>query len=177
MKFLPDSAEPERPNKPLFDNPAIFDKLDQVRGYAFMCVCMYVCIYVCQTFSVPTTLYVWISVICIHANLFMYTYTYICMHTQIRKGPLLSCFRAGTIDTYSTSKQALYIHTHTHTLQDTLFFIFYFQTGTLQQYLAARELKRQGWRFHKKYLTWFQVCVCMYVCMHVCVYECIHVAQ
>lgn len=39
---------------------------------------------------------------------------------------------------------------------DTLFFIFYFQTGTLQQYLAARELKKQGWRFHKKYLTWFQ---------------------
>jgi hypothetical protein len=26
---------------------------------------------------------------------------------------------------------------------DTLFFIFYFQTGTLQQYLAARELKKQ----------------------------------
>ena len=39
---------------------------------------------------------------------------------------------------------------------DTLFFIFYFQTGTLQQYLAARALKKQGWRFHKKYLTWFQ---------------------
>jgi CCR4-NOT transcription complex subunit 3 len=39
---------------------------------------------------------------------------------------------------------------------DTLFFIFYFQTGTFQQFLAARELKKQGWRFHKKYLTWFQ---------------------
>jgi len=39
---------------------------------------------------------------------------------------------------------------------DTLFFVFYFQTGTLQQYLAARALKKQGWRFHKKYLTWFQ---------------------
>ncbi|CAN8070146.1 unnamed protein product [Agarophyton chilense] len=39
---------------------------------------------------------------------------------------------------------------------DTLFFIFYYQQGTFQQYLAARELKRQGWRFHKKYLTWFQ---------------------
>lgn len=24
------------------------------------------------------------------------------------------------------------------------------------RYLAARELKRQSWRFHKKYLTWFQ---------------------
>ncbi|OZJ06678.1 hypothetical protein BZG36_00391 [Bifiguratus adelaidae] len=39
---------------------------------------------------------------------------------------------------------------------DVLFFIFYFQQGTYQQYLAARELKRQSWRFHKKYLTWFQ---------------------
>lgn len=39
---------------------------------------------------------------------------------------------------------------------DTLFFIFYYQQGTLQQYLAAKELKRQSWRYHKKYLTWFQ---------------------
>ncbi|KAI9138144.1 Not1 N-terminal domain, CCR4-Not complex component-domain-containing protein [Paraphysoderma sedebokerense] len=39
---------------------------------------------------------------------------------------------------------------------DTLFFIFYYQQGSYQQYLAARELKRQSWRFHKKYLTWFQ---------------------
>eukprot|EP00965_Chrysotila_dentata_P133389 4410735-Pleurochrysis_carterae.AAC.1 len=28
--------------------------------------------------------------------------------------------------------------------------------GTYQQYLAARELKKQSWRYHKKYLTWFQ---------------------
>ena len=39
---------------------------------------------------------------------------------------------------------------------DTLFFIFYHQQGTYQQYLAARELKKQSWRYHKKYLTWFQ---------------------
>lgn len=39
---------------------------------------------------------------------------------------------------------------------DTLFFIFYYQQHTYAQYLAARELKRQSWRFHKKYLTWFQ---------------------
>jgi len=39
---------------------------------------------------------------------------------------------------------------------DTLFFIFYYQQGTYQQYLAAKELKRQAWRYHKKYLTWFQ---------------------
>ncbi|KAI9317689.1 Not1 N-terminal domain, CCR4-Not complex component-domain-containing protein [Dichotomocladium elegans] len=39
---------------------------------------------------------------------------------------------------------------------DSLFFAFYYQQGTYQQYLAAKELKRQSWRFHKKYLTWFQ---------------------
>ncbi|KAJ2492637.1 general negative regulator of transcription subunit 5 [Coemansia sp. RSA 2050] len=39
---------------------------------------------------------------------------------------------------------------------DTLFFAFYYQANTYQQYLAAKELNRQSWRFHKKYLTWFQ---------------------
>jgi CCR4-NOT transcription complex subunit 3 len=39
---------------------------------------------------------------------------------------------------------------------DTLFYIFYFQQKCTSQYLAAQELKRQSWRFHKKYFTWFQ---------------------
>eukprot|EP00158_Paraphelidium_tribonemae_P004245 Partr_v1_DN26656_c0_g1_i4_m69506 putative CCR4-NOT transcription complex, subunit 3 len=39
---------------------------------------------------------------------------------------------------------------------DTLFFLFYYRQNTREQILAARELKRQSWRFHKKYLTWFQ---------------------
>lgn len=39
---------------------------------------------------------------------------------------------------------------------DTLFYIFYYQVGTYMQYLAAEELKRRAWRFHKQYLTWFQ---------------------
>jgi CCR4-NOT transcriptional regulation complex NOT5 subunit len=39
---------------------------------------------------------------------------------------------------------------------DTLFFIFYFQQGTYQQYLAAKALKKLAWRYHKKYQTWFQ---------------------
>lgn len=32
----------------------------------------------------------------------------------------------------------------------------YFVQNTYQQYLAAKELKKQSWRFHKKYNTWFQ---------------------
>ncbi|KAH8741045.1 regena domain protein [Cryptosporidium ryanae] len=38
---------------------------------------------------------------------------------------------------------------------DTLFFIFYFQQGTFQQFLAIQELKRKKWRFHKKCFAWF----------------------
>ncbi|KAG8888765.1 general negative regulator of transcription subunit 5 [Tulasnella sp. 332] len=39
---------------------------------------------------------------------------------------------------------------------ETLFYVFYFLPGTYQQYLAAQQLKTQSWRFHVKYLTWFQ---------------------
>ncbi|XP_057508966.1 general negative regulator of transcription subunit 3-like isoform X1 [Actinidia eriantha] len=39
---------------------------------------------------------------------------------------------------------------------DTLFFAFYYQQNTYQQYLAAKELKKQSWRYHRKYSTWFQ---------------------
>ena len=49
---------------------------------------------------------------------------------------------------------------------DTLLFIFYYQQGTYQQYLAARELKKQAWRFHKRYLTWFQRHEEPKVCVH-----------
>ncbi|EPE28562.1 hypothetical protein GLAREA_09683 [Glarea lozoyensis ATCC 20868] len=39
---------------------------------------------------------------------------------------------------------------------DTLFYVFYYKQATYQQYLAARALKDQSWRFHKQYQTWFQ---------------------
>ena len=39
---------------------------------------------------------------------------------------------------------------------DTLFYVFYYKQGTHQQYLAAKALKDQSWRFHKQYQTWFQ---------------------
>ena len=39
---------------------------------------------------------------------------------------------------------------------DTLFYIFYYKQGTYQQFLAAKALKEQSWRFHKQYQTWFQ---------------------
>lgn len=55
---------------------------------------------------------------------------------------------------------------------DTLFFVFYYMEvnrqliiccsksscfkGTRAQYLAAKALKRQSWRFHTKYMMWFQ---------------------
>jgi CCR4-NOT transcription complex subunit 3 len=39
---------------------------------------------------------------------------------------------------------------------ETLFFIFYYMEGTKAQYLTAKALKRQSWRFHTKYMMWFQ---------------------
>lgn len=39
---------------------------------------------------------------------------------------------------------------------DSLFYAFYYKQGTYQQYLAAKALKSQSWRFHKQYQTWFQ---------------------
>ncbi|WUR03416.1 CCR4/NOT transcription complex subunit 3 [Vairimorpha necatrix] len=39
---------------------------------------------------------------------------------------------------------------------DTLFFIFYKNPNTIHQYHAATQLKVCSWRFHTKYLTWFQ---------------------
>ena len=39
---------------------------------------------------------------------------------------------------------------------DTLILIFYYREGTHAQYLAAQELKRQQWRFHKKFGIWFR---------------------
>jgi CCR4-NOT transcription complex subunit 3 len=39
---------------------------------------------------------------------------------------------------------------------ETLFYVFYYHPGSYMQYLAAAELKKQSWRFHVKYLTWFQ---------------------
>ena len=39
---------------------------------------------------------------------------------------------------------------------DVLFYVFYYRQGTYAQHLAAKELKRQSWRFHKMYHTWFQ---------------------
>lgn len=39
---------------------------------------------------------------------------------------------------------------------ETLFFIFYYMEGTKAQYLAAQALKKNSWRFHTKYMMWFQ---------------------
>lgn len=39
---------------------------------------------------------------------------------------------------------------------DSLFYSFYYRQNTYQQYLAAKALKGQSWRFHKQYQTWFQ---------------------
>ncbi|VDM98344.1 unnamed protein product [Thelazia callipaeda] len=39
---------------------------------------------------------------------------------------------------------------------ETLFFAFYYMEGSRAQILAAKALKKLSWRFHTKYLMWFQ---------------------
>nr|CAG4640946.1 EOG090X07VJ [Eulimnadia texana] len=39
---------------------------------------------------------------------------------------------------------------------ESLFFIFYYLEGTKAQYLAAKALKKQSWRFHTRCMMWFQ---------------------
>jgi CCR4-NOT transcription complex subunit 3 len=39
---------------------------------------------------------------------------------------------------------------------EALFFAFYYAPGSHAQHLAARELKRQSWRYHKTHGAWFQ---------------------
>ena len=39
---------------------------------------------------------------------------------------------------------------------DALIVIFYYREGTYAQFLASQELKRQNWRFHKKFGIWFK---------------------
>ncbi len=37
---------------------------------------------------------------------------------------------------------------------DTLFYIFYYQSGSYQQFIAARELKQRGWSFNTRYTAY-----------------------
>ena len=39
---------------------------------------------------------------------------------------------------------------------DYSFLFSFFPKGTRAQYLAAKALKKQSWRFHTKYMMWFQ---------------------
>lgn len=41
--------------------------------------------------------------------------------------------------------------------QEGLFFSFYFQPGSIQQFSAAKDLKRQAWRYNIEHKAWFQV--------------------
>lgn len=39
---------------------------------------------------------------------------------------------------------------------ESLFFAFYYQQGTYQQYLAALVLKKRGWEYHIRFQTWIK---------------------
>eukprot|EP01026_Neomeris_dumetosa_P044943 TRINITY_DN3808_c0_g1_i4.p1 TRINITY_DN3808_c0_g1~~TRINITY_DN3808_c0_g1_i4.p1 ORF type:complete len:594 (-),score=113.99 TRINITY_DN3808_c0_g1_i4:486-2012(-) len=59
---------------------------------------------------------------------------------------------------YPTQRLAMFDNPSFFQQQDSevLFFAFYLQPGTYQQYLAAYELKKLSWRYHKHQQSWFQ---------------------
>lgn len=60
---------------------------------------------------------------------------------------------------YMSPLLLVFLHLSKTTREYLFLYIFVFAKtlqNTYQQYLAARELKRQSWRYHKKFNTWFQ---------------------
>jgi CCR4-NOT transcription complex subunit 3 len=51
---------------------------------------------------------------------------------------------------------------------DTLFFIFYYQQGTFQQYLAAKELKRRAWRYEASTKLWATISFFLFFWKMIC---------
>ncbi len=82
-------------------------------------------------------------------SLISYNFFYI-----YRKIFLFNLFQFWCSQTTLTNSDTLEYHSKLAT--DTLFFIFYYSEGTKSQYLAAKALKKQSWRFHTKYMMWFQ---------------------
>ncbi len=68
-------------------------------------------------------------------------------------------FPGGVPASYPPGKHPTLDDPATYAKLDTeaLFFAFYYQPGSYQQFLAAKELKRQSWRYHKGQRSWFQV--------------------
>lgn len=56
---------------------------------------------------------------------------------------------------FNVSEHFILIGTNLNYLNLTLKWIILIQ-NSYQQYLAAKELKKQAWRYHKKYNSWFQ---------------------
>ena len=73
--------------------------------------------------------------------------------------PRMRQFPGGVPASYPPGKHPTLDNPATYAKLDTeaLFFAFYYQPGSYQQYLAAKELKRQSWRYHKGQRSWFQV--------------------
>ena len=73
--------------------------------------------------------------------------------------PRMRPFPLGVPASYPPGKHPTLDDPATYAKLDTeaLFFAFYYQPGSYQQYLAAKELKRQSWRYHKGQRSWFQV--------------------
>lgn len=59
---------------------------------------------------------------------------------------------------FPKERRRMFDSPHIFTLMDldTLFFIFYYQSASYQQFMAAKELKVRGWSYNTKFSAWFQ---------------------
>jgi CCR4-NOT transcription complex subunit 3 len=75
-----------------------------------------------------------------------------------RLRPLLPKMPCQTATYYPQKVQPSYetLEYYTRLQPESLFFVFYFMEGTKAQLLAAKALKKLAWRYHTKYMMWFQ---------------------
>ncbi|XP_043640681.1 CCR4-NOT transcription complex subunit 3 isoform X2 [Drosophila teissieri] len=72
------------------------------------------------------------------------------LQTYFHRAPVLTPAHYPQMPIYDT------VEFYQRLSTETLFFVFYYMEGSKAQYLAAKALKKQSWRFHTKYMMWFQ---------------------
>ncbi|KMY91636.1 CCR4-NOT transcription complex subunit 3 isoform X3 [Drosophila simulans] len=72
------------------------------------------------------------------------------LQTYFHRAPVLTPSHYPQMPIYDT------VEFYQRLSTETLFFVFYYMEGSKAQYLAAKALKKQSWRFHTKYMMWFQ---------------------
>ena len=94
-----------------------------------------------------------------YSNQFIHSGNHLCEYIDLEKSKLSTPKHPYSMPSYYPSTPLKFLENpffFEKLDSDTLFFIFYYQQNTIMQFFSAKELKKLSWRFHKKYMTWFQ---------------------